>query len=47
MIELKVEQDRLQLKGARDFYNDTVGVMDKHEVKKDRLQIAHVDGMEE
>ena len=34
VIELEVELDRLQLKGARDFYNKVVGVMDKYEVTK-------------
>ena len=34
MIELEVELEKLQLKGARDFYNDVVGVLDKYEVTK-------------
>lgn len=34
MIELEVELDKLQLKGARNFYNDVVGVLDKYEVTK-------------
>jgi hypothetical protein len=34
MIELEAELDKLQLKGARDFYNDVVGVLDKYEVTK-------------
>ena len=34
MIELEAELDRLQLKGARDFYNDVVRVLDKYEVTK-------------
>jgi hypothetical protein len=34
MIELEIELERLQLKGARDFYNDVVGVLDKYEVTK-------------
>jgi hypothetical protein len=34
MIELEVEEDKLQLKGARDFYNDVVGVLDKYKVTK-------------
>ncbi len=29
-----VKLDKLQLKGARDFYNDVVGVLDKYEVTK-------------
>ena len=29
MIETDVELDCLQLKGARDFYNDVVGILDK------------------
>ena len=28
IIELEVKLDKLQLKRARDFYNDVVGVMD-------------------
>ena len=34
MIELETELDKFQLKGARDFYNDVVGVLDKYEVTK-------------
>jgi hypothetical protein len=34
MIELEIELERLQLKGARDFYNDVVGILDKYEVTK-------------
>ena len=34
MIETDVELDCLQLKGARDFYNDVVGILDKFEVTK-------------
>jgi hypothetical protein len=34
MIELEIELKRPQLKGARDFYNDVVGVLDKYEVTK-------------
>ena len=34
VIELEMELERLQLKGARDFYNNLVGVMDKYEVMK-------------
>ena len=34
MIELEIELEKLQLKGARDFYNDVVGVLDKYEVTK-------------
>ena len=34
MIELEIELERLQLKGARDFYNDMVGILDKYEVMK-------------
>ena len=34
MIELEAKLDKLQLKGARDFYNDVVGVLDKYEVMK-------------
>ena len=34
VIELEMELERLQLKGARDFYNDVVRVMDKYEVMK-------------
>ena len=34
MIKLEVELDKLQLKGARDFYNDVVRVLDKYEVTK-------------
>ena len=34
IIELEVKLDKLQLKGARDFYNDMVGVMDIYEVMK-------------
>jgi len=34
MIELELELEKLQLKGARDFYNDVVGVLDKYEVTK-------------
>ena len=33
-IELEIELERLQLNGARDFYNDVVGVLDKYEVTK-------------
>jgi hypothetical protein len=34
MIKLEIELEKLQLKGARDFYNDVVGVLDKYEVTK-------------
>ena len=34
VIELEVKLDKLQLKIARDFYNDVVGMMDKYEVTK-------------
>jgi len=34
MIELEIELEKLQLKGARYFYNDVVGVLDKYEVTK-------------
>ena len=34
MIELEVELEKLQLKGARDFYNDVVSVLDKYKVTK-------------
>ncbi len=34
MIELEIELERLQQKGARDFYNDMVRVLDKYEVTK-------------
>jgi hypothetical protein len=34
MIELEVELEKLQLKGAMDFYNDVVGVLDKYKVTK-------------
>ena len=34
IIELEVKLDKLQLKSARDFYNDMAGVMDKSEVTK-------------
>ena len=34
VIELEVKLDKLQLKSARDFYNDVVGVIDKYEVTK-------------
>jgi hypothetical protein len=34
MIKLEVELDKLQLKGARDFYNDVVRVLDKFKVTK-------------
>ncbi len=34
MIELEMEPEKLQLKGARDFYNNVVGVLDKYEVTK-------------
>ena len=33
-IELEIELERLQLKGARDFYNDVEGVLDKYKVTK-------------
>jgi hypothetical protein len=32
MIEMGVELDGLQIKDARDFYNNVVSVMDKYEV---------------
>ncbi len=34
MIELEIELEKLQLKGARDFYNDMVSVLDKYEIMK-------------
>ena len=34
MIELEVELEKLQLKDARDFYNDMVSVLDKYKVTK-------------
>ena len=34
MIEMDIKLNQLQFKGARDFYNNVVGVMDKYEVKK-------------
>jgi hypothetical protein len=34
MIEMDIELDQVQLKGARDFYNNVVRVLDKYEVKK-------------
>jgi hypothetical protein len=34
MIQLAIELKKLQLKGARDFYNDMVGVLDKYKVTK-------------
>jgi hypothetical protein len=34
IIKLEVELDKLQLKGARDFYNDMVRVLDKYKVTK-------------
>ena len=34
VIELEVKLDKLQLKSAREFYNDMVGAMDKYEVMK-------------
>ena len=34
MIEMDVELDCLQLKGAREFYKDVVGILDKFEVTK-------------
>jgi len=34
MIELEIELEKLQLKGARDFYNDVLGALDKYEVTK-------------
>ena len=33
-IKLDLDLIQLQLKGMREFYNDVVGVMDKHEVTK-------------
>jgi hypothetical protein len=35
VIELEMELERLQLKDARDFYNDMVRVMDRYEVMTD------------
>ena len=40
MIELEAQLEKLQLKGARDFYNDVVGVMDKYEVTKQTTNCA-------
>jgi hypothetical protein len=34
MIKLEIELEKLQLKGARDFYNDVVGVLDKYKFTK-------------
>jgi hypothetical protein len=34
MIVLEIELEKLQLKGARDFYNDVVGIVDKYKVPK-------------
>ena len=34
MIEMDVELDCLQLKGAREFYNNTAGILDKFKVTK-------------
>ena len=34
IIEMDVELDCLQLKGAKDFYNDVVSILDKFEVTK-------------
>ena len=46
MIKLEIELEKLQLKGARDFYNDMVGVLDKYEVTKTDQEL-HVDGVQE
>jgi hypothetical protein len=34
MIQLEIELEKLQLKGARDFYNDVVGELVKYKVTK-------------
>ena len=34
MIELKIELEKLQIKGTRNFYNDVVGILDKYEGTK-------------
>ncbi len=40
MIEMDVELNRLQLKGARDFYNDVVGIWDKYKVTKSNHKLC-------
>ncbi len=40
IIELEVKLDKLQLKSARDFYNDVVGVMDRYKVMKTNCKLC-------
>ena len=40
VIELGVKLDKLQLKSARDFYNDMDSVMDKYEVTKTNHELC-------
>ena len=39
VIEMDVDLDQLQLKGARDFYNDVFRVMDKYKVSKTNREL--------
>ena len=34
MIKLEVELEKPLLKGARDFYNEVIGVLDRYKVMK-------------
>lgn len=36
MIEPHIDLDKLQFKGARDFYNDVLGVLNQYELKTDQ-----------
>ena len=40
MIEMDIELDHLQLKGAMEFYNDVVGLLNKFEVTKSNCELC-------
>ena len=44
IIELELELDKIQLRGARDFYNDVICVLDKYNVVKEDKDLCMLLG---